>query len=245
MDDDTHGVGDAFHKGTVYVRGQLPGGHINLASQPKPYKEYPDAPRKTLPTPKPEKKGTVEEALRKRHSVRKYRDEPVSVEEMSFLLWATAGVNRVERGMAFRTAPSAGALYPVETYLVVRQVEGVPPGLYHYFPLTHALEGLQKGDFANQAAKAALDQRMPATAAATFVFSAVFGRTTWKYKQRGYRYIYMDCGHMAQNMALAATSLGLGTCQIGAIYDKELNALFGLDGNQESAIYMSTVGHPG
>jgi SagB-type dehydrogenase family enzyme len=238
------GVGGLFQKATAYVRGHLPGGMIDLSSQPKTHKEYPGAPRKILDPPRPRVQARLDAVLKKRRSVRHFVDSPLALEDLSFLLWAAAGVNRVERGMPFRTAPSAGALYPVETYFAARNVEGVPPGLYHYFPLAHAIEQLRKGDVSPDLSRAALDQRMPAIAPVTFVQTAVFARSVWKYKERAFRYIYLDCGHAAQNLALAAVSLGLGSCQIGALYDGEVNAVLGIDGEEESAVYMSAVGKP-
>ncbi len=138
----------------------------------------------------------------------------------------------------------------METYLVVHTVEGtdklppIEPGIYHYAVEKHQLEQLQIGDFQMEIAQAALDQEIAAWADVVFVWTAVFERSKWKYKQRAYRYIYLDAGHIAQNVALGAVALGLGSCQIAAIYDDEVNALLGVDGVEESAIYMTVVGKP-
>lgn len=127
---------------------------------------------------------------------------------------------------------------------MINRAEGVEPGVYHYEIESHALAQLRKGPFGTAAARAALDQELVERADAVFIWSAVFERCKWKYKQRAYRYIYLDAGHIAQNLALAAVALGLGSCQIAAIYDEEANQLLGLDGEKESVIYMSAVGRP-
>ncbi|MBN2199009.1 MAG: SagB/ThcOx family dehydrogenase, partial [Candidatus Aminicenantes bacterium] len=158
--------------------------------------------------------------------------------------WASQGISRLERGFAFRTAPSAGALYPIETYLSLQNISGLDPGLYHYDVRGHALELVRAGDIGRALAAAALDQEFLADAGVVFVWTAVFGRSKWKYRQRAYRYIYLDAGHLAQNLALAAVALGLGSCQIAALYDDEVNALLGVDGTEESVVYMSGVGAP-
>jgi SagB-type dehydrogenase family enzyme len=145
---------------------------------------------------------------------------------------------------ALRTAPSAGALYPVETYLSVQAVEGVESGIYHYGVQSHELELLRKGDFREAVALAALDQGFLAEAAAVFAWTAVFARSKWKYKERAFRYVYLDAGQIAQNLALAAVALGLGSCQVAALYDDEVNAVLGVDGKEESILYMTAVGRP-
>jgi SagB-type dehydrogenase family enzyme len=146
------------------------------------------------------------------------------------------------QGYGLRTAPSAGALYPLELYLSVQNVSAIESGLYHYAVEPHQLEGLAKGDFRLRVARAALDQEMAYAASAVFIWTAVFERSKWKYRQRAYRYVYLDAGHSAQNLALAAVALGLGSCQIAAIYDDEANELLGVDGVTESTIYMTAVG---
>ena len=141
-------------------------------------------------------------------------------------------------------SPSAGALYPVETYLLVNRVDKVESGIYHYAVRSHSLELLKKGDLKVESASAALGQNMVARAQVAFIWTAVFKRSKWKYKQRTYRYVYLDAGHIAAHLSLAAVSLGLGSCQIAAFFDDEVNALVGVDGKGESAIYMSVAGKP-
>jgi SagB-type dehydrogenase family enzyme len=240
----TDKIGDRFQEGTKYSRESLKGRMLDWASKPEVYNEYPGSKRIQLPPFDSVKTGTVADALKKRKSVRHYSGKPISMEELSFLLWAAGGIQRSERGFEFRTAPSAGALYPVETYLFIDAVESLDPGLYHYSVKSHALEELRLGQFGHEITMAALNQKMCLDAAVVFFWTAVFQRSKWKYEERAYRYIYLDAGHMAENLALGATSIGLGTCQIGALFDGEVNEILGVDGTEESVIYMSLVGHP-
>ena len=239
-----NGVGDVFQQQTKYHADRMPRGGLGLRSRPGLYKEYPKAPRIALPEAETEQRVTLEKVLKERRSVRDFQPEPMTNGELSYLLWASTGIQRTQSGYAFRTAPSAGALYPIDTYLVVNNVEGIERGLYHYAIKDHQLEQLARGDFGRQIAVAALGQAMCAAAAVVFVWSGVFDRCKFKYAQRAYRYIYLDAGHIAENIALAAVSLGLGSCQIGAFYDEPVNEIFELDGISESAIYLSAVGRP-
>ncbi len=239
------GVGDRFQQRTKYERGEIRGGRLDWASKPPTYKRYPEVPTIALGKPVTEGGAPLWELLQQRRSERRFRDAPLSASELSQLLWAAQGITREGRGVGFRTAPSAGALYPVETYLVIHDVEGIDAGVYHYDVEYHQLEQLRVGDFRAHIAHAALDQRMAARTNVVFVWTAVFPRSKWKYKQRAYRYVYLDAGHVAQNLALAAVALDLGSCQIAALYDEEANELLGVDGVEESTIYMTVVGKPG
>ncbi len=238
------GIGDRYHRETKYFPDKMLGRELDWDSKPSPYKEYPSNPRIGLPRPEPGREMSVDEALRRRASVRDYSDQPMSLAELSYLLWACTGIQRVQQGYEFRTAPSAGALYPIDTYVMANKVLELEQGLYHYAIRAHALEELRLGDLRAESAKAALYQRICYDAAAVFVWTAVFERSKWKYEQRGYRYIFMDAGHIGENLYLAATSQGLGVCAVGALFDDELNALLGVDGEGESAIYMAAAGHP-
>jgi SagB-type dehydrogenase family enzyme len=239
------GSGDQFQRDTKYERGKLPGGRLDPASRPAAFKSYPDAARFKLERPEVEGGMALWQTLRLRHSVRRFSRKPVTAGELSCLLWASQGLSRVGPGFAFRTAPSAGALYPLETYVSIQNVSGIGPGLYHYDVRGHTLEQLRAGSLNRELASAALDQDFLEEAAAVFIWTAVFGRAKWKYRQRAYRYVYLDAGHIAQNLALAAVALGLGSCQVAALYDDEVNALLRLDGQEESVLYMSALGRPG
>ncbi len=239
-------IGDQFQRETMYQRGKLPGGGLDWSTKPAVYKRYASAPIIHLPEPSPEKlKSPIGKVLEERKSVRSFGNEPLSSFELSQLLWASQGITRHLQGFGLRTAPSAGALYPIETYLAVHNVSQVEAGIYHYAVVTHELEQLKQGDFRIPAASAALDQEIAYTANVVFIWTAIFERAKWKYKQRGYRYIYLDAGHIAQNVALSAVALGLGSCQIAALYDEEVNSLLGIDGEAESTVYMTVVGKKG
>jgi len=238
------GPGDTFQEETKYARGKLAGGPLIWSAKPKTYKIYPDAPRVKLDSPTRNGGLPLWDTIKHRQSIRSFKNKAVAKNSLAQLLWATQGITREQMGFEFRTSPSAGALYPIETYVVVHNVENIEQGIYHYAVADHQLEQLKKGDFRLEIAKAALDQDMAYSASAVFVWTAVFARSIWKYGQRAYRYIYLDAGHIAANFALAAVALGLGSCQIGALYDGESNALLEIDGEQESTLYMSVVGHP-
>jgi len=237
-------IGDLFQKETKYFKGKLSGRPLNWHTKPKTYKQYPASPEIELGAPSSEGGEPLWTAVGKRRSIRNFKHRLLSKKDLSQLLWATQGITKREADFEFRACPSAGALYPVETYLILNDVENIDAGIYHYNIRSHALEQLQKGDFRLKIAQAALDQDMAYAANAVFVWTALFERAKWKYDQRAYRYVYLDAGHIAQNLALAAVSLDLGTCQIGALYDEDVNSLLGIDGKEESVLYMSVVGHP-
>jgi len=237
-------VGDDFQTETKYVRNKSLGSNLNWAKKPETYKSYPSS--KTISLPSQLQKTTLSftEVLRKRRSIRAFSNQPLSKVDLAFLLWASTGVRRRERGYEFRTAPSAGALYPIETYIAANNVEEVEKGIYHYNIKNHSLEEVKAGNFGDEIAHAALDQNMCATASAVFIWAAIFERSKWKYSQRAYRYVYLDAGHIAENLALAATSINCGSCNVGAFFDDEINSIVGIDGNEESAICLSVVGLP-
>jgi SagB-type dehydrogenase family enzyme len=195
-----------------------------------------------LDPPKTEGGGDYFELLSKRRSIRNYGPGAMDQQTLSQLLWASQGISLHKEEHQLRTAPSAGALYPIETYVLVNHVDNLKPGIYHYGILRHKLTLIREGDFGKALAQAALGQRMVMKAPVVFVWSALVERSKWKYEQRAYRYIYLDAGHIAQNLALAAVALGLGSCQIGAFFDSEANEVIGLDGVEETVIYMTSVG---
>lgn len=193
--------------------------------------------------PEPESEGIpLYGAIRKRRSVREYTGEPVDIGELSSILFAGQGITGKAEGIALRAAPSAGALYPIELHVFAHNVKGLPRGHYRYRPPEHSLSAVKKGDFRDALAGAALRQDAPADAAAVIVLTAVPERTTKKYGQRGHRYINIEAGHIAQNMALAATALGLGHVTIGAFNDSLLDSALGIDGVREISVYIFAVG---
>jgi len=236
-------IGEAFQYETKYRREAMRGAP-EFSKMPAPFKEYPEKTVVSLPEPGRVKPCSLKQAVQNRRSVRAYASKPVSIAQLSFMLWAAGGSRGRESGLLRRTVPSAGGLYPIETYVVVNAMDGLEPGVYHYVVRDHSLERLAAGRFGEALAHAALEQNQCREAPVVFVWSAVFGRTVWKYGQRSYRYVYLDAGHVAHALAISATSLGLATCQMAALFDDEVNALLGLDGKQESVVYMSSVGHP-
>jgi SagB-type dehydrogenase family enzyme len=238
------GIGDRFQQETKYRPDKVERSPTRWTARPEPYKTYPDSVKVVLPSLEADNQMTLDEALNERKSIRRFRQEPISLAQLSHLIWASTGIQRTEQGYEFRTAPSAGALYPIESYIIANRVRDLEPGLYHYAIRNHELERIRSGDLRRPIMTAALGQEMCAEAAAVFLWTAIFARSRWKYAQRAYRYVYLDAGHIAENLSLAAVSLGLGTCQIGALFDDEVNKLLDVDGTEESVVYMSVVGVP-
>jgi len=209
--------------------------------RPPLYKHYPGSQQITLPEPD---LPTVDffGALRARRSVRDYSRSPLELAKLSALLHAASGITGDLDGYPLRAAPSAGALYPIEIYLLAHNVDRMQPGLYHYSVERHALDLLAVGDYRNEATSGCLSQEMAGDAAVTFVLSAIFARVCWKYGERGYRYALIEAGHIGQNIYLAATCLQLGCVAIGAFLDKNMNATVGTDGVEEAVIYCLAVG---
>lgn len=182
-----------------------------------------------LPEPVYESSMSIEEALLTRRSLRAYTEEGLSLTEASQLLWAAQGKTHPS---GYRTAPSAGALYPLEVYLVVGRLEGLSAGVYQYLPAEHALVQTLEGDIRASLANASLGQSAVEDAPVSLVLTAVFERTTQKYGQQGERYVYMETGSAAQNVYLQAESLGLGTVFIGAFQDERVRDLIGIPENE-------------
>ncbi len=213
---------------------------ITLPAMPPPFKDYKG---EKITLPKPEFKGlSLEEALRKRRSVREYTAKPLTLKALSQLLFSAQGVTGNVSGTLLRTAPSAGALYPCEVYIIVNNVKGLKKGIYHYSVRDHSIVLMKEGDFRKEAMNASLGQEAVGDAGAVFVLSAAFDRTRSKYGDRGMRYIYMEAGHINQNISLQAASLGLGSVVIGAFVDDDMNALVMVDGKKEAVIVIQAVG---
>ena len=184
---------------------------------------------------------SVEAALSQRRSIRTYSGDKLTIEEVSQLLWSAQGITAPWGG---RTAPSAGALYPLELYLVVGDVEGIDKGVYRYRPGKHELEKVKADDIRAELADAALGQECIRDAAIDIVFTAVYERTTRKYGERGIRYAHMEAGHAAQNVYLQAVALDLGTVVIGAFNDSEVAKIVNVS-ERENPLYIMPVGREG
>jgi len=191
-----------------------------------------------LPPPRLDSPVSVEHALRTRRSVRSYGNEPLTLEQTGQLLWAAQGTTSV-RG--FRTPPSAGALYPMELYLIAGQVTGLSAGVYHYSCRDHALSQTLSGDRRGPLCQAALNQSCVRHAPAVFLLCGVYQRITRRYGERGIRYVFMEAGHAAQNVCLQAVALDLGTVVIGAFRDEEVSQALHLP-DPEVPLYLIAAG---
>ncbi len=191
-----------------------------------------------LPSPRLDGELTLEEAIFERRSVREFANIPLNLEQISQLLWAAQGITDSWRN--FRSAPSAGALYPMEIFLVVGDVEDLEAGIYHYNPDEHSLDKMKEGDIRGDLSRAALGQRAVDQAPVNLIIAAEFGRTTGRYGTRGERYVYIEAGHIGQNIYLQAVALGLGTVAIGAFHDDDVAELLEIDFDP---LYIFPVGY--
>jgi SagB-type dehydrogenase family enzyme len=212
------------------------GGCPQPATTPAPSQEQAEVIK--LPEPRYDSDVSLEQSLLERRSIRDYSGQPLTLQEISQLTWAAQGLTD-PRG--FRTAPSAGGLYPLELYIVVGDVEDLAAGVYRFQPDGHQLVKTADGDKRAELAEAALEQEWVEEGAADFVFTAIYERTTGKYGERGIRYVHMEAGHAAQNLCLQATALGLGAVTIGAFYDEEVSQLLNLPA-EEKPLYVIPVG---
>lgn len=188
-----------------------------------------------LPQPQSDSTVSIEEALYLRRSVREYKDVSLTLNEISQLLWAAQGITNP---LGFRTAPSAGALYPLEVYLVAGSVKNLPQGVYKYKPESHTLVNLIKGDKRPELSAAALGQSCIKKSAAVIVLAAVYERTMKKYGQRGIRYVHIEVGNASQNIYLQAVSLNLGTVVVGAFDDGKVKKLLNMQKTEQPLSIM-------
>ena len=235
-------IGRRYLKETRYTRTGL--GEPRL-SYPRatPFKEYKEASTRLpiRPTKEPPA-ADLWKTLVQRRSLRQYQDRYLTQEELAALVWATQGVTLATQNYLLRTAPSAGALYPVETYLAVHKVEDMEPGIWHLNLPDFCLELLKGMDTRQALVQACLGQRFMGEASVDFIWTGILNRAMWKYRERAIRYIFLDAGHICQNLMLAATALGLGCCPVGAFFDEEVESLVEVDGVEEVALYLASVG---
>lgn len=197
-----------------------------------------DPRRIELPPARTDGPRSLESTLEQRRSVRSFADAPISLPQAAQLMWAGQGLTD-RRG--YRTAPSAGATYPLELLVAAGKIDGLSPGLYRYRPAGHDLEKLADGDLRPELHRAALSQSAVAGAPAVFIISAVYERTMGRYGERGIRYVHMEAGHAAQNMCLQAVALGLHSVVIGAFRDRQVQEVLSLDDN-EQPLYLIPAG---
>jgi SagB-type dehydrogenase family enzyme len=185
---------------------------------------------------------SLEEAILERRSRRDFKDSPLTLAEVSQIVWAAQGITD-DTGL--RAAPSAGALYPLDLYLVVGEqgVEGLGEGVYHYLPQSHSLELALQGDVRQALARLSLDQTFIAEAPLSLVITAEYERTAKKYGERGARYVHMEAGHVGQNVYLQAEALGLGTVTVGAFQDEKIAQALNLPPSYRP-LYVMPIGHP-
>lgn len=187
---------------------------------------------------------SLRQAIENRRSVRRYAEIPLTIEELSYLLWLTQGVKATtKRPVTLRNVPSAGARHAFETYLLVNRVDGCEPGLYRFAAGQHALARLvATADIREQVTQACFNQGQVYQSAVTFIWVAVMERMAWRYVERGYRYLHLDAGHVCQNLYLAAEAIQGGVCAIAAYDDEMLNSVLGLDGENLFVIYLAALG---
>jgi SagB-type dehydrogenase family enzyme len=183
-------------------------------------------------------------AIRNRESRRSFTKDPLTMEELSFLLWATQGVRaRVDRSTVLKTVPSAGARHALETYLCVLRVEGLEPGIYRYLPLDHQLVlEFQEPGLREKLVEGTLGQRFVADSAVVFIWTAIPYRMEWRYDLAAHKAIALDAGHVCQNLYLACEAIRGGTCAVGAYHQHFMDRLIRVDGEEEFVIYLAPVG---
>ena len=182
----------------------------------------------------------TEKAIANRRSERSFSGKGISVAELSHILYYTCGITDKRNGL--RAAPSAGATYPIEVYPVVNNVKDLTAGIYHYLVVDHQLEIVREGDFRQVMVHAAVGQSFLAEANVVLVLSAISQRTRQHYGERSKSYISLEAGHIAQNTCLISTSMGLGSCVVGAFDDTAFNRLLGVDSRNESVLYLVAAG---
>jgi SagB-type dehydrogenase family enzyme len=236
-------IGFQYLEETRYSRDNLRAEPLVQYPRSPLYKTYPPGTIRLPLTKIPETlKADFWQTVKERRSLRDYGDQPISQEELAGLLWASQGITAVQQHFAFRAAPSAGALYPVETYVAVHRVEEVPPGIWHFQVSDFSLELVAPGDFRRSLVLAGLNQQFLGTAAVVFIWMGILGRSLWKYRQRAVRYLFLDAGHICGNLHLAATALGLGCCPVAAFFDEEVEKIVQANPEEEIAVYLAAVG---
>ncbi|MBN2226659.1 MAG: SagB/ThcOx family dehydrogenase [candidate division Zixibacteria bacterium] len=238
-------IGERFHHETGYGDSGAKGDDLKMGQSLPLYKTYDRATIVHLPVTQSDD-FPVAKAMQLRRSVRTYSDKALTLPQLTRVCLAACGITHELGAMdiALRAAPSGGALYPIELYVIAHTVDSLADGLYHYQVKDTTLELIREGDFGDEINDAAFDQDWVGTTAVTLVLSARFARSTHKYFDRGYRYTYMEVGSICENIYLQATASGLGTVSVGAFNDDALNAFLGIDGTNEAALLIMPLGVP-
>lgn len=229
-----------------------PGTSDQSRGEPQPPLQVPhdpDAKTIALPRPGPDvvRQGDVYACMQRRRSHRAWHGESLSLSELSFLLWATQGVDQVleEDYATLRPVPSAGARHPFETHLAVLDVDGLELGVYRYLALSHELLfRFNPDDLGPEAARATFGQRFVGTAPAVFFWTCIPYRGEWRYTIAAHKTMLLDAGHVCQSLYLACEAIGAGTCAIAAYDQEAVDELLRLDGEDEFVVYLAPVGHP-
>ena len=232
-------VGEFYHRESSLGVKSLLSNLLDWGRAPGRYKDVVDGQLTSLPPVEAPPEMSVAEALERRRSLRRYGDRAMSATELAWVVQAATGITS-DNG--YRSAPSAGALYPIETYVAVSRVEGVEAGLYHVDVRAQALREVRAGSVAGDLMVAGLGQGFLRSAPVVLILTGLFQRTRWKYHQRHYRYVCWEGGHIAQNVYLAAEAAGLGACMVGSFFDGTINNLLKIDGRQEAALGLVAVG---
>lgn len=239
-------VGRDFMRRTQFKMMDPSDQQLGKPGPPIFYPPHPSLRSVALPDPKTVELEDISlrRAIDERKSEREFLvDGSIGLGDLSYLLWATQGVREADRMDAFKTVPSAGARHPLETFVLAQRVDDLEPGLYRYVGPEHTLQDLQPpDDIASTVAGTTLQPELIENSAVTFIWSAVAYRMTWRYGDRGYRYIHLDAGHVGQNLYLAAQAVRCGACTTAAFNDDDLNRVLGNDGNDHFAVYIGAVG---
>ncbi len=250
-------LGYLYHENSKYGRrkslkefyhfGQIRNDPDTIKTFIRHFKGYDDVPKIELPMVSFNSPYSFEEIVLKRRSVRDYSNEPISFERFANLLVLSYGITGsmpydVGEDQFLRAAPSAGALYPLEIYPVVFNVSTLEKGLYHFNVKDRCLELLKPGDFLKESFSLFCDQEVVLQSGALLIITAMTDRSMYKYKNRGMRFIYMDAGHLGQQIYLCATAQDLGACALGGFYDYEVEKFLDIDGFYETALYGITLG---
>ncbi len=243
QEENSMSIGPRFHEETSNGDQGPKGAHHTRGRQLPPYKTYPESPKIILPPPAGDS-VTVGVAITRRESVRAFSDRPVTLSELSRILISATGLTHPWNTRAHRATASAGALYPIELYIVATNVDSLEAGLYHFQVKDTSLALVKPGDFSRDIHEACGGQDAVGGSPITVVIAARFERVTQKYADRGYRYVYMESGAAGQNIYLQTTALGMGTVAVGAFNDDAVNELLGIDGHEEAALLVHPVGFP-
>lgn len=240
------GIGSEFIEKTKHKYLELSDQQKGLSQPPIVWPRQQVNPTISLPHPgnMPMSPVDLRNLMVQRASLREYSDKALTLAELSYLLWCTQGIKLIYgHQLTLRTVPSAGARHALETVLLINRVETLESGVYRYLPVEHELEIVStQPDLGGRFAAACFGQSMLMHCAAAFIWVAVPYRMTWRYGERGYRYLHLDAGHVCQNLYLASETIDAGTCAVGAFDDDAMNALLGLDESESFVIYLATVG---